>query len=83
MHQSNEPNGTSEDLKIGVLHSVDGYFVTNEGTKKEPNYHVWIPNITHAECDSAYSELELAVHRCNYLARKKIKMSYNPMSKYS
>lgn len=52
----------------GILHSVNGYYVSNEGTKNKPNYHVWIPGITHAVCDSAYNEISLAVCRCNYLA---------------
>lgn len=24
------PNGTPDDLKIGILHSVDNYYVSNE-----------------------------------------------------
>lgn len=71
-----DANGTPDDIKIGILHSVDGYYVSNEGTKKQPNYHVWVPGITHATCDSAYAELELAVCRCNYLAKNKIKIPY-------
>lgn len=64
------PNGTAEDLKIDVIHSVNGYFVTNEGTETNPNYHVWEPGITHATCDSAYHHISLAVSRCNYLAKE-------------
>lgn len=67
-----EANGTKEDLSIGVLHSIGGYWVSNEGTKLAPNYHVWVPGITHSTCDSAYAELELAVCRCNYLAKNKV-----------
>lgn len=65
-----EPSGTPEDIKIGILHSVDGYYVSNEGTKKEPIFHVWIPGITCATCDSAYSDITLAVARCNYMHRE-------------
>lgn len=65
------PNGTKDDIKIGILHSVGGYYVSNEGTKQSPNYHVWIPGVTHATCDSAYNELSLAVCRCNYIAKNK------------
>lgn len=57
-----------------ILHSINGYYVSNEGTKSKPNYHVWIPNITHAVCDSAYSDLSLAITRCNYLEKNKIKL---------
>lgn len=57
-----------------ILFSQDNYFVTNEGTKQNPNYHVWVPDITHSKCDSAYAELELAICRCKYLARNKIKI---------
>lgn len=64
-----EANGTTEDIKIGILHSVGGYWVSNEGTKAKPNYHVWVPDITHSTCDSAYNDLSLAVCRCNYLAK--------------
>lgn len=70
------PNGTAEDIKIGILHSVDGYYVTNEGTKSSPNFHVWIPDLTHSVCDSAYAEISLAVCRCNYLAKHKLKAKY-------
>lgn len=62
-------NGTKEDLKLGILHSNNGFYVSNEGSKNNPNYHVWIPTLTHAVCDSAYSDLSLAVCRCEYLAR--------------
>ncbi len=66
-----KPNGTVEDIKAGILHSVNGYYVSNEGTKSKPNYHVWIPCITHSICDSAYDDISLAVFRCNYIARNK------------
>lgn len=64
-------NGTAEDLKAGILHEVKGYWVSNEGTKNSPNYHVWVPGITHSSCDSAYEDLSLAVCRCNFLAKNK------------
>ncbi len=57
-----------ENLKLGILHSRGGYWVSNEGTKSNPSFHVWVPGITHSTCDSAYSELSLAVSRCDYLA---------------
>lgn len=74
MNDKYQPNGTPEDVKYGILHEVDGYWVSNEGTKKEPNFHVWIPTITHSVCDSAYNDITLAVCRCNYLAKRKIKI---------
>lgn len=77
----NKPNGTREDIRLGILHNVNGYHVTNEGTEANPNYHVWIPGITHAECDSAYLYLDLAVARCNYLADNKVKMPYQYATK--
>ncbi len=40
-----EPNGTEEEVKIGILHNVNGYWVSNEGTQQQPSYHVWIPSI--------------------------------------
>ena len=69
-----EPNGTAEEIKMGILHlvqgefSLKGFYVSNEGTKQKPNFHVWVPEITHATCDSAYTDISLAVARCNYLA---------------
>lgn len=74
-----EPNGTKEDIKIGILHSVDGYYISNEGTKSNPKFHVYIPDITHAVCDSAYDEISLAVARCNYLAKNKVRVKYQPL----
>lgn len=50
-------NATPDDLKLGILHCVDNYYVSNEGTKLKPNFHVWVPGITHSTCDSAYSDL--------------------------
>ena len=73
-----EPNGT-EEVKLGILHNVNGYWVSNEGTKQQPNYHVWIPSVTHSVCDSAYAEIDLAVCRCNYLAKNKIEARYQPL----
>ena len=67
-----ETVATPEDIKLGILHCIDGYFVTNEGSKLKPNYHVWVPGITHATCDSAYADLSLAVCRCNYLHKRGI-----------
>lgn len=64
-----KPNGSKESVKIGILHSVDGYYVSNEGTKKAPSFHVWIPDRTCCVCDSAYDEISLAVCRCNFLAK--------------
>lgn len=65
------PNGTPEDIEFGILHSIDGYWVSNEGTKQKPNFHVWIPQVTHSIVDSAYNEISLAVARCNFLAKYK------------
>lgn len=67
-----EPNGSKESVKLGILHSKEGYYISNEGTKEKPLYHVWIPSITHAVCDSAYTDISLAVCRCNYLHKNKI-----------
>jgi len=63
-------NGSEKDIKIGILHSVGNYYISNEGTKIKPNYHVWVPGVTHSTCDSAYNDLSIAVSRCNYLAKR-------------
>lgn len=71
-----QPNGTKEEVNLEILHNVNGYWVSNEGTKSNPNFHVWIPSVTHSVCDSAYNDITLAVCRCNYLAKNKIKAPY-------
>ncbi len=70
-----KPNGTPEEVNLNILHSVDGYYISNEGTKTKPSYHVWTPNGTHCIVDSAYNEISIAVARCNYLAKNKIKLN--------
>jgi hypothetical protein len=67
-HYSDIPNADQFQRSIGILHSIKKHWVSNEGTKSKPSYHVWVPNGTHCTCDSAYHELGLAVTRCNYLA---------------
>jgi len=67
--ESEKPNGTEEEIKLNILHQKNGYYVSNEETKKHPSYQVWVPGMTHAKLDSAYQNLELAVSRCNYLAK--------------
>lgn len=74
---SDVANGTKEDVKRGILHRSKGYYVTNEGTRTIPNFHVWMPNIIHSVCDSAYTDISIAVSRCNYLAKNNITMKYN------
>lgn len=44
------------------------YWVSNEGTKKEPNFHVWETGIVCSMVESAYPLLSLAVYRANYLS---------------
>ena len=56
-----------KDLPKGVLFEINGNYVTNEGTAKNPSYHVWLKGVTHSVCDSAYSYLELAIARCEYV----------------
>ena len=72
-----EPNGTKEEIKLNILHLVKGFYVSNEGTKQKPNFHVWVPQTTHAVCDSAYGDLSLAVARCNYMAGNVAPMKVN------
>ena len=79
LNKKYEPNGTKEQVTLGILHNVNGYYISNEGTKQKPNFHVWVPNITCADCDSAYDDITLAVARCNYLAKHKVKMRYQPL----
>lgn len=53
-----------------TLFEQDNYYVT----KIKDLYHVWVPDITHSKCDSAYLELELAICRCKYLAKTKARI---------
>jgi hypothetical protein len=48
-----------------ILHSNNGYYVD----KQSVNYCVWIPRLHYAEFCSAYSSLEMAIARCDYLAK--------------
>jgi len=64
-----------QDNPPGILHSAGNYYVSNEGTKAKPDYHVWIPGCTHSTCDSAYADLSLATARCNYLYANKITLN--------
>jgi len=66
-----QPNGTKENIKLNILHEINGFYISNEGNKRNPNFHVWRPNGTHVKIDSAYSEISLAVARCNYIANNK------------
>lgn len=59
-------------LYESIYYEVEGYYVSNEGSKLKPNFHVWIPSCTHAICDSAYGNLDLAIARCKYLYKNKI-----------
>ena len=77
-HLSNRSEPTYGGVNLGILHNVNGYYVSNEGTKKNPSYHVWVPSVTHANCDSAYDDITLAVCRCDYLAKHKVQMPYQP-----
>ena len=54
-----------------ILFEIDGFYVTNEGDTKNPSYHLWKPNLTHATVDSAYNDISLGKVRCKYLALNK------------
>jgi len=40
LNKKYEPNGTKEEVALVILHNVNSYYVSNEGTKNKPNYHV-------------------------------------------
>ena len=52
-----------------ILHSIGNFWISDEGTKDKPAYHVWVDGITHAVADSAYNDLSLAISRAEYLHR--------------
>lgn len=49
-----------------IVFSINGYYVE----KIKDSYHVFIKGITHATCDSAYLEEEIAISRCVYLEKE-------------
>jgi len=53
-----------------ILYEVGNYWITNEGTKQKPSFHVWKMGVTHSVSDSAYSDLSLAIARANYLNKR-------------
>jgi len=65
-----------------ILHEAGNYYVSNEGTKLKPSFHVWIPGITHSTADSAYSDFSLVVARCNYLYNNSVKINHLPFNRY-
>lgn len=52
-----------------ILHESGDFWVSNEGTRGKPAFHVWRVGITHSKVDSAYDDFSLAVARCDYLGR--------------
>lgn len=52
-----------------ILHEAGPFWVSNEGTKDKPSYHVWVDGSTHSVADSAYRNLSLAISRADYLHR--------------
>lgn len=41
--------------------------------KNKDGFHVMISGITHSVSDSSYRQLDLAIARCDYLARRAIR----------
>lgn len=54
-----------EDSVLGFIFSHKGFYVE----KIKDLFHVFIPDLTHAICDSAYKEQDLAIDRCKYLSK--------------
>ena len=46
-------------------------YISNEGSKKSPKYHVWVNGATCAMADSAYADLSLAIARADYIDQSK------------
>lgn len=51
-----------------IMHENGKYWVLND----KGMYRVMISGLTHAKTDSAYSSLDLAIARCNYLANRDV-----------
>lgn len=62
-----------------IIFSKNGAYVE----KIRDLYHVFVPNLTHASCDSAYKDKSIAIERCKYLGldigkdRNKLAFSIN------
>lgn len=54
-------------MKNNIKFGLGKYYVSNEGTKLEPSFCVWIPRLNFSVLDSAYSDISLATERCTYL----------------
>lgn len=52
-----------------ILHENGDFWVSNEGNKKDPKFHVWVVGPTHSVADSAYADISLAIARCDYMAK--------------
>lgn len=59
----------------GILFSVGGYYVE----EIKGLFHVYVPCITHAKCDSAYLSFDLAITRCKFLFRSKASITENSL----
>ena len=57
-----------------TIYNKEGYYVYKIKCKKDIIYEVFIPNYTYAFLDSAYKDVSLAIARCNYLHKNKIKI---------
>lgn len=65
-----KPNGTREEIKLGILHSTkNGYWVSQELHKGQEVFQVWIPDGTCCVSTEAYEDISLAVARCNFLSQ--------------
>lgn len=49
-----------------IVHENGNFWVLKSGNE----YHVMRSGLTHSTGDSAYDSLDLAVARCNYLAKR-------------
>ena len=52
-----------------IMHENGKFWVL----KNKEGFHVMISGITHSVSDSSYSQLDLAIARCDYLASRAIK----------
>lgn len=69
-NSKHQPNGSAEDISLGILHDMGTHWVGNTGTKKKPAFQVYTVGVTHSTSEgTAYPDITLAVARCNYLAK--------------
>jgi hypothetical protein len=57
-----------------IIHENGKYWVHSGKGKEKGIFTVYKTGLTHSTSDSAYNDKSLAIYRCNYLAKRTIKI---------